>query len=809
MFIAFSVFAFSTGLIVFSYYYMKYARMIDEKLASGPFASTSKLYAAPQSLSVGDEVSPEEIVAQLRRAGFSEARSNRVGWYHLRPGSVEIFPGVDAVVQPEAGVIRITGGRIFQIISLRDNTERTQYLLEPELITNLFDHKREKRRLVRFDDIPKLVVNAVISAEDKRFFLHAGFDPFRILKSAYVDLSQQRNAMGASTLSMQVARSIWLDPSQRNWQRKIPEILITLHLERKLTKEQIFEYYANTIYLGRVGSFNIHGLAQGAQVYFGKDLGQLTMPEAAMLAGVIQSPSRYNPFRWPDRARSRRNVILSLIRDNGFLTPQEYVAAVTSPLTVVGGTSESEDAPYFVDLVNGRLLEHFQDHDFQSNSYRVYTSLDLNLQRAAAEAMREGLKEVDELLRRRGRTAARGWPQVQAALVALDPRTGEVKALLGGRDYGASQLNRALARRQPGSSFKPFVYAAALNTALEGGAAPLTPISRVIDEPTTFWFDNKPYEPNNFMNKFHGPVSLRLALSKSLNIPTVKFAEIAGYDRVVELARNAGLNMNIQPTPAVALGAYEVTPLEIAGGYTIFANQGVFLKPSWITTVVDQKGKVLRTYKTEGKPVLDPRVSYLMVNLMEEVLRSGTGVATRGRGFVLPAAGKTGTSHDGWFAGFTSELICVVWVGYDDNRELKLEGAHSALPIWTAFMKRAHKFRPYRSARPFEAPAGVVAAEVDIASGKLAVAGCGSAPKTEFFVAGTQPVEMCSGGATQVAGWEVASPAPAESAPQQVALNHPQKRETSIRVEPVRPAPRAEAPNQKRGFWGRIRDIFR
>ena len=805
--LALFVFFATVGLSVFTFYYVKYARMIDEKLAGGPFANTSKLYAAPQVLNLGDETTAEEIVAQLRRAGLNESRNNRLGWYLLRPAEVEIFPGADAYVQQEAGAIKLADGRIAQIISLRDNTERTQYALEPELITNLFDRNREKRRLVRFEDIPKTLVHAVISAEDKRFFHHAGFDPLRILKSAYVDLRQQRHAMGASTLSMQLARSLWLT-TERTWQRKAAETLITLHLEQKLTKERIFEYYANQIYLGRIGSFNIHGFGQAAQAYLGKDLGQLSTPEMALIAGLAQSPSRYNPYRSPDRARHRRNVVLGLMKENGYLTAKEHAAAVTAPLGVSVGMPESEDAPYFVDIVNGQLQEQFQDHDFQGNSYRVYTTLDLNLQRAAAEAVREGLKEVDELLRRRGRTPERGWPKVQLALVAIDPRTAEVKALIGGRDYGASQLNRALARRQPGSSFKPFVYAAALSSALDGGGQPITPISRVMDEPTTFWYDNRPYEPNNYKNEFHGPVTLRLALTKSLNIPTVKFAEMMGYDKVVDLARNAGMNPDIQPTPAVALGAYEVTPLEIAGAYTTFSNQGVAVKPSWVRMIRDQNGRAIHTHKVEGKPVLDPRVAYLMVNLMEEVMRSGTGAGVRSRGFILPAAGKTGTSHDGWFAGFTSELLTVVWVGYDDNRELKLEGAHSALPVWTAFMKRAHQFRAYRRSKPFEAPAGVVTVEVDPGSGKLAGAGCGAPPRTEVFLAGSQPVALC-GGATQVAGWEVASASGADpEASPRLAANRPPRHVTSIRVEPAAAPRAAEAPKRK-GFFSRILDVFK
>jgi penicillin-binding protein 1B len=800
------------GVMVFTYYYVHFARMIDEKLASGPFSNTSLVFAAPQKVMLDDETSVTEIVAQLRRSGYGETRDNRMGWYHVRPDAVEIFPGPDSYFGQEAGVIKFAGDHVSQIISLRDNTERTQYLLEPELITNLFDRNREKRRLVRFADIPKVLVDAVVSAEDKRFFQHSGFDPLRVLKAAYVDVKEGRISEGASTLSMQLAGSVWLDRSKRTWKRKTAEVLITLHLERKLTKQQIFEYYANQIYLGRLGSFNIHGFGEGAQAYFGKDIRQLTLPEAALLAGIIQRPSRFNPLRNPDRARVRRNLVLSMMLENGYITEREYAVAAQSPLGVKPGSAESTDAPYFVDLVNDQLQQQFQDYDFQTSSFRVYTTLDLNLQREAVEAIRAGLKEVDESLHRLGRTAAKGWPPVQVALVALDPHTGAVKALVGGRDYGASQLNRALAKRQPGSVFKPFVYAAALNTPIDGGPRILTTLSTVVDEPTTFWYDEKPYEPSNYKNEFHGVVTLRQALSKSMNIPTVKVAELVGFDKVVELARQAGLNLNIQATPAVALGAYEVTPLEIAGAYTTFANQGQALKPNWIQMIRDQNSRSVYEFRPQPRPVLDPRVAYLMVDLLQEVLRTGTGAGVRSRGFTLPAAGKTGTSHDGWFAGFTSNLLCVVWVGYDDNRELKLEGARSALPIWTEFMKRAHQYRAYRNVEPFEAPDGIVTVQIDGATGKLAAPGCAGPPRTEVFIAGTQPVELCNGARTQVAGWDLPSP----EAPMIASSGHPpEPKEATHPVAAVTPDPELapanhqEKPKQKKGFFRRLLDVFK
>ncbi|MEZ5353708.1 MAG: PBP1A family penicillin-binding protein [Bryobacteraceae bacterium] len=808
-FIGITVFSLAAGLLVFFYFYNHYATLIEEKLAQGPYSTTSKLYASPQVISTGDRIEIGEIVQSLHRAGYTKNRSNRMGWYAERPGSVEVYPGADSYFQQEAHVVHVDNHRIGQIISLRDNTERPQLLLEPELITNLFDRNREKRRILRFQDIPLVMRNALLAAEDKRFFQHSGFDPFRILKAAWVDISSKQIRAGASTLSMQLARSIWLT-TERTWRRKIPEILITIHLERKLSKEDIFEHYSNTIYLGRVGTFNIHGFGEGAQAYFGKSLSRVTLPEAAMLAGIVQSPSGYNPFRNPERAIKRRNLILQMMRTNGFITQEQFQTASSAPLGAAAGASESEDAPYFVDLVNDQLQRQFQDHDFQTHSYRVYTSLDLNLQRAAAEAMEAGLKEVDAALEKRGRTAKKGWPKVQAALVAIDPRTAEVRALIGGRDYATSQLNRSLAMRQPGSIFKPFVYAAALETGLDSGPGALTPASMLIDEPTTFWFDGKPYEPNNYHNSFYGSVSVRQALSKSLNVPTVKLAEQVGYQRVTQLAREAGLK-SVRATPSAALGSYEARPLDMAGSYTVFANRGVFTEANWIKMIRDEGGHSIYTHKPVSRRLLDTRIAYLMTNLLEGVMSFGTGAGARSRGFRLPAAGKTGTSHDGWFAGFTTELLCVVWVGYDDNRELGLEGARSALPIWTEFMKRAHSFRPYQRATSFSAPDGVVSVEIDANSGKLASGGgCGGAVRNEVFLMGTQPIESCGGGGeTQVAGWDtdVESPrAPDRSEqPRRVASREVH----SIPVKPIEPPTAPQAQEPKKGLLNRILGVFR
>lgn len=809
VFLALTAVAITIGGSFFVYFYLKYARLIDEKLSAGPFTNTSMVFSAPRLIVQGEDSFPAEIVGCLRRSGYSESKATRMGSYTVRGDALEIYPGPDSFFKSESVVLKFQEGRLAQIISLRDNTERTQYQLEPELITNLFDRNREKRRLVKFHDIPKVLVNAVVSAEDKRFFMHAGFDPLRIIKAAYVDIKSGYRAQGASTLSMQVARMFWLE-QKKTISRKAAEVLITIELERRLTKEEIFEFYANQVDLGRRGSFAIRGFGEAALAYFGKDLSQLTLPEAATLAGHIQRPSYTNPYRWPERAQNRRNIILTMMRDNGHITDLEFAEASKSTIMLAKGGLESTDAPYFIDLINDELQERFTEHDFQTHTYKIYTTLDMNLQREAAVAVGIGMKEVDQRLKTRKKSNGT-HAEAQVAMVVLDAHTGDVKALVGGRNYGLSQLNRALSKRQPGSSFKPFVYAAALNTALTDSANPITIGTQLADEPTTFWFDGKAYEPHNYHNQYSGSVSLRQALAKSMNIPTVKLAEMVGYQSVVQLARRSGLNMQINPTPSVALGAYEVTPLEIAGAYTVFSNRGVWAKPSYVRSIRDDQGSVIFDYKPTQRVALDHRVAYLMTNLMEEVLRSGTGAGVRTRGFVLPAAGKTGTSHDGWFAGFTSKLICVVWVGFDDNQELNLDGAYSALPIWAEFMKRAHTYREYSGVRRFDAPDGIVSVEIDPLDGMLAGPGCPNT-RSEVFINGTQPQDMCrlhGGSGTRVASWDTAEPSGSEPAPQQARpskriaqAGNPETAPETVR----RPAGQTE---KRKGFFGRVRDMFK
>src|SRR5579872_3661336 len=730
-----------------TYYWISFGRMIDQRLSGHIQQTTARIYAAPMHISTGEAMTVEDMANHLQRAGYSELDiSGTPGRYVLHGNEIEIRPSSDSFFGAKNRlVVDFSKNAIQKIRSMDSGASLDSVEVEPELLSSLFDDSREKRRAINFNDIPKVLKDAVLSVEDRRFFEHPGIDLVRILGAAWADLRQGERAQGASTISMQVARSFFFS-TDRTWRRKIAETMVALELERRFTKAQIFELYANEIYLGNRGSFAIHGFGEASLAYFNKDVREVTLPEAAFLAGIIHAPNRYSTAeRHPEKAAEARDRGLLSMTENSAITQQQAQDAKKMPLHIVGGGLEGSTAPYFVDMVKEHLLDRFSEADLLSQSFRIYTTLDPDLQRAAAEAVDAGAKNVDTLLAKRyarWRKAGQEPPQAQVAIVVLDPHSGEIKALIGGRDYGQSQLNHVLARRQPGSAFKPFVFAAAFEGAVDGVQPIVTPATTVMDEPTTFDFDGKEYTPNNYGEKFRGKVTTREALTFSLNVATVKVAELVGYTRITDMAHQFGLDPSILPTPAVALGAYEMTPLEVAGGYTILANEGVRTEPMFIRNVVNADGESLEENTIRSRRALDPRVAYLVTSMMEDVINHGTGATVRARGFNAPAAGKTGTSRDGWFAGYTSNLLAIVWVGFDDNRDLGLSGANAPAPIWAEFMKRAITLPAYRDVQPFEMPAGVTRVSIDPESMELATPEC-PVTREEVYITGTEPTEFC------------------------------------------------------------------
>ena len=817
---------------VVAYYYIQFGHLIDERLTGQIFQNTSRVYSAPGRIYAGESLRATDLASYLLRAGYQEGVvAGAPGQFRATASAVEIRPSADSYFRGQNALrVDFTGSEISHIAQLSDGTQLDAAQIEPEVITNLFDSSREKRRVVRYDDLPPVLVHAVLAAEDKRFFEHGALDMVRVFGAAFYDVSRGQKAQGASTIDMQVARTFFFT-TKREWRRKLQETLMAAEIDERFSKQQILELYANDIYMGNRGSFSIRGFGEAAQAYFGKDVRELTPGEAAFLAGIIRAPNRYSAAeRHADRAEEARDRVLGQMVEDGYLTAEQEAASKHAKMHFVNGGLSSSSAPYFVDMVKDHLLEKYSESDLENQSYRIYTTLDPQLERAAADAVQIGVQGVDKLLARRyaiWKKKGEAVPQVQVAVVVLDPHTGEIRALIGGRDYGESQLNHALARRQPGSVFKPFVYAAAFNNAAQGFQPVVTPVTTVDDTPTTFEFDGKEYTPDNYGAEFYGTVTVRDALIHSLNVATVKVAEMIGYQRVVDLARQMGLGSNIQPTPAVALGAYEMTPLEVSAGYTAFAAGGVRAEPLFIRSVVSAGGDVEESAEPTTRAVLDPRVAYLVTSLMEDVINHGTGFPVRQLGFAAPAAGKTGTSRDGWFAGYTSNLLCVVWVGFDDNRDLGLAGGAAAAPIWGEFMKRAVELPMYRNTQSFDPPAGIMQEAVDPQSGELATPSCPQVAN-EYFIVGSEPTQYCQlhggqnaqngqGWLTHLFGKEQNSSAPptptVNTSGEPLGGSQKQRPKSTQTAKPGQKpgeseTPSAEEPEKKKGLLDRIFGIF-
>jgi penicillin-binding protein 1B len=757
-------FIFVSGVTL--HYYLYYTNMIDRRLDGEVFQRTAELYATPYHIYPGQKLRAEAVIPRLQRAGFEPQGSGHdedEGTYELNKQRLTIKPKGGVEMQ-----LRFSGDYLTSVVKGKAGEQQDAYL-PPELVTSLSDSKREKRRIVEFEELPPMLVNALIAAEDNRFYSHYGIDPIRLTGAVFQSLKRSNRVRGTSTITQQLARNFFLPETrlQYSYIRKAHEIFISFLLEQRLTKQQILTLYANDVYLGARGSFQIKGFGEGAAAYFGKDLTALTLPEAATLAAIIPAASgSFSPIRHPEKAKERRNIVLNSMADLGFIRRAEGDEAKKTELKLAPFKVDTSDAPYLVDYIHDSLLKDFSEDALNNDGLRVQTTLDPDLQKAAVEALVTGLSEVNAKVAERNKKRKPGnqLPDAQGALIVLDTKTAGIRALAGGGDYGISQLNRVTqAFRQPGSIFKPLVYAAAFEdcerrlhpsnqenaqteleiTQIEPSSTKMddciTPVTIVDDVETIFVYDgDKTYEPNNYHEEYNGKVTARYALEHSLNVPTIKIAEAIGYAKVADLARRAGLNAKIKGYPSVALGAFEVYPLEMAGAYTMFANEGKLRAPHALVRVLNVDGALAKAYDYPEKQVLSPQVAYLMTNIMEGVIQHGTAVGVRSRGFDLPAAGKTGTSRDGWFAGYTKDYIVIAWVGFDDNTDLNMEGAHSALPIWTDFMKKAQELYPPRDieAMFFVSPEGVVHENVERDTSEMPVKGC-AMDYTESFLEGS------------------------------------------------------------------------
>jgi penicillin-binding protein 1A len=610
----------------------------------------------------------------------------------------------------------------------------------------------ERRTLVKIDEIPKIVQEAFVSTEDKRFYQHAGIDWHRatsvILRSPLHGFSQ-----GFSTITMQLARNVFPEQISREKSiiRKVKEAKVAREIEAKYDKKKILELYLNQIDLGH----GAYGVETASQRYFGKSVRDLNLAEAATLAALPKAPARYNPVRFPERAIQRRNTVIELMRQNGFINDADASRAKAYPLQLANKTISGETAPYFVEWVRQQLDAQFGKQLYEQG-LKVYTTLDLDMQGAAERALEHQARAIEAgrfgpyshetyehyLAHREGDEGSGTSPYLQSAFLALDPRNGAVRVMIGGRDFDDSKFNRSVqALRQPGSTFKPIVYSAAI----QNGRPPSYLVN---DSPLVLQVPGQPeWAPQNYDLKFLGEIPLRQSLYLSRNVSTVRLGMELGEQTVINEARNFGITTPIPPYPAIHIGAAEVYPIELISAYSAFANLGVRATPNAIMRVENQKGEILWQPTPTRTQVLSPEEAWIMVDMMKDVIRRGSAAGVYASGFHLPAGGKTGTTNDGtnvWFVGYTADLIAGVWYGLDRPSKIKdnAQGGVLAAPAWTAFMTEVYRRMPAPPDWP--KPLSIVTREIDVSSGLLATQYCPrNLVTSEFYISGTEPTRDC------------------------------------------------------------------
>jgi penicillin-binding protein 1B len=699
--------------------YKYYSRMIDARLASGYLTSRPGLYGAPRVIQAGQKLSRADLIVALRRAGYVKSEGSNVwsGSFREAESAIEVRPNANQTSESRAPVVTISfeGGNKVSAVSV-DSIPVESFTLEAEVLSNDILSKAGKRESVRFSEIPPVLVHAILSIEDRRFFQHSGLDLFGIARALLHNTGNDkddRGRQGGSTITQQLVKNTYLSP-ERTLRRKYAEAMLSLALEQRLSKEDIFALYCNEVYLGQRGAVAVRGVEEAARTYFGRELKDLSLAEAATIAGMIQGPSRYSPLQHQEAAQARRNQVLAAMTRDGWIETGQTDVISKEPVVVTpSSNSDNSLAPYFVDYVNRAMSSQVDsEFDASSTSRRIYTTIDLDLQHVAEAAIKRQLDRLDVVHKNRA-------AKPQAALVALDPKTGNVLAMVGGRDYAESQLNRATdARRQPGSTFKPFVYAAAL----EDG---MSPVQTFADAPREFVYDhNKVYRPANFGGGYSmSEVTMRTGLVKSLNVVTVDVALQTGLARIANLAEKFGLPRP-ERYPSLALGTKEVTPLELAAAYAAFVNGGRRVRPKIISSVGEPPATHLTNNDSAASQIIRPTTAYMITNTLAAVVDHGTARAARNIVMETAIAGKTGTSRDGWFVGYTPNLVCVVWIGFDDNEQLGLTGAEAALPAWTDFIKAAVELKPELGGRNFECPEGIEFVEIDADNGSLSTLSC-------------------------------------------------------------------------------------
>ncbi len=663
------------------------------------------------------------IVERLKRLNYVKRSAEPVtpGEYQIDRGMINIYLKGFETPYYNQSALNVSLSPLVPgwLITGESGNELEEIALEPEVASELSGVERIRREPATWEEIPVRLADAVVAVEDARFYRHWGISPRGILRAAWSNVSGEKVLQGGSTITQQLAKNLFLS-SQRTIRRKIIEVFFAIYLEIRFSKERILTLYLNHIYMGQDGSTSVAGMRAAAQYYFGSPLSDLSLSECAMLAGIIRSPFRYNPFRDLKNSLERRDFVLKRMKTLGFITEKEFKEAIKEPVRLLAfhdTKSGQDDNAYFIAEVVRQLLPRYGEQEIHNTGLKIFTTLDPLLQKSAQASARK--------------------TKYQSALVALDPTTGYVRALVGGKSFKSSQFNRATqAVRQPGSAFKPFVYGAAL----ENGMTPATLLS---DKPQTFSDGKKgKWLPKNVGGKYLGEVTMRQALAMSLNSAAVDLVQKVGPETVVKFANRLGISSPIEKSLAVALGVSEVSLLELTAAYAPYNNEGYAVTPLLILAVQDADGESLETNGPSKHSVLDPALAFVMTSLLQSVVKEGTAQSLPLMGWPYPSAGKTGTTNEGrdaWFIGYTPELLVGAWVGDDEAKSIAVAGASHAMPLWASVMVNA-----YRGTHPseFQQPAGIISLKIDPLSGKTTRSGCPK-PAMEIFIKGTEPMEPC------------------------------------------------------------------
>jgi penicillin-binding protein 1B len=675
----------------------------------------------------------------LRRLGYREVshRPECKGEMRVSPSVADIFlHDLQAPSRKREGFpvqIRFSQDKVESIARL-DNGEPLAILeLEPEEIALFFGPERERRQLVSIDQVPERLIFAVLAAEDNRFYRHHGFDPKGTLRALYTNLRHGSIRQGGSTITQQLAKSYFLTP-KRTLRRKAKELLMSLTMEVMYDKSDILEIYLNEIYLGQNASVSINGVGEASYFYFGKPVTELSLAEAAVIAGLIRGPNYYSPRAGKNRSRDRRNTVLRAMYKHGWISEAALQSALTSPIETVDVTAHGKRAPYFIDYLSKQLTTLYSPEVLSSLGLCIYTTLDTHVQMTAERALSKGLARLEKLNPALGRRQPE--KKLQGAIIVMQPKTGYILAMVGGRDYATSQFNRITqAQRQPGSAFKPFVFVSALDA--------FTPASMLSNEPKSYAVEGKTWQPQNYEPIPEKRVRLRDALARSVNLATVDLAMQIGLDHIVDTAKAFRFSTPVKPLPSLSLGAFELIPLELARAYCAFAADGVLPYPLSLKGVLDENGQVLERRHMSIERAISPAKAFIMSSILRSAVRSGTARSLNHMGISFPVAGKTGTTNDyrdAWFIGYTPDILALVWVGFDHGDAAYAAGSAAALPIWAEFMKAIPQ---HISGNWFQVPPGVVRRIVCSQSGQLAFRRACPEPIEEFFLADNVPEGEC------------------------------------------------------------------